>query len=329
MDNVDDVTAREGTLSIMAVQSTGAGGADGGPGLMPFTHREAGAWGITRRQLQSSAYRRLLRGIYIRAAAPVDPYVEARAALLAAAGGAFVSHLTAARLWGGIVPHSSRPHVSVPRGRPRSPREDLAVHSSSRTPTTFRGQRVTSPLDTFLDCATVLDLVDLVILGDSLVRRRRITPAELVKGCGQATGRGSRRARTAAALVREGVDSPMETRARMLRVLSGLPELETDIRFYDERGRLRRRLDAGDRKTRTAVEYDGRQHIAREEHWESDLGRREEFEDEEWRIVVLTSKDIYKTPGETVERLRRILRKRGMRVGPAKDDWRRYFPGQP
>ncbi len=296
---------------------------------MPFTHRQAGALGITRRELQSRAYRKLLRGIYIRAEAPVGPYEETRAALLAASDGAFASHHTAARLWGGIVPHSARAHVSVPRGRPRSPREDLAVHSSSRTPTSFRGQAVTTPLDTFLDCATALDLLDLVILGDSLVRKRRITPAELLEGCGRATGRGARRARTAAALVREGVDSAMETRARLLRVLSGLPELETDIRFYDERGRLRRRLDAGDRKTRTAVEYDGRQHVAREEQWESDIGRREEFEDETWRIVVLTSKDIYRTPGETVERLRRILRARGMTIGPARDDWRRYFPGHP
>ncbi|WP_161965018.1 hypothetical protein [Ornithinimicrobium cerasi] len=314
----------------MAVQPTGAARPpDRGPGLMPFTHRQAGALGITRRELQSRAYRKLLRGIYIRAEAPVGPYEETRAALLAASDGAFASHHTAARLWGGIVPHSARAHVSVPRGRPRSPREDLAVHSSSRTPTSFRGQAVTTPLDTFLDCATALDLLDLVILGDSLVRKRRITPAELLEGCGRATGRGARRARTAAALVREGVDSAMETRARLLRVLSGLPELETDIRFYDERGRLRRRLDAGDRKTRTAVEYDGRQHVAREEQWESDIGRREEFEDETWRIVVLTSKDIYRTPGETVERLRRILRARGMTIGPARDDWRRYFPGHP
>ena len=93
-------------------------------------------------------------------------------------------------------------------------------------------------------------------------------------------------------------------------------------------GNLRRRLDAGDRETRTAVEYDGRHHVAREEQWEADIGRREELEDDEWRIVTLTSKDIYKSPEETVERLRRIFRKRGMSVGPAKDEWRRYFPGQ-
>lgn len=313
----------------MAVQSTGVTGPRKQElGLLPFTHRQAKAAGVGRRELVSATYRKLLRGIYIRADMSVNAYVEARAALLAARDGAFVSHHTAARLWGGIVPHTPHLHVSVPRGQKRSPREDMAVHSSSRAPTTFRGLAVTTPLDTFLDCATALDLLDLVVLGDSLVKKDRITPARLVEGCRGATGRGARRARTAAALVRAGVDSPMESRARMLRVLSGLPELETDIRLLDRHGNLRRRLDAGDRQTRTAVEYDGRHHVAREEQWEADIGRREELEDDEWRIVTLTSKDIYKSPEETVERLRRIFRKRGMSVGPAKDEWRRYFPGQ-
>jgi hypothetical protein len=113
----------------------------------------------------------------------------------------------------------------------------------------------------------------------------------------------------------------------MLRVLAGLPELETDIRFYDVHGNLLRRLDAGDRPTRTAVEYDGRHHIDRQQNWESDIGRREEFEDEEWRIVTLVSRDIFTLPGATVDRLRRIFRQRGIALGPVKDEWRRYFPG--
>src|SRR5690606_22198504 len=104
------------------------------------------------------------------------------------------------------------------------------------------------------------------------------------------TGRGIRVARRAAGLVRAGVDSPMETRSRMLRVLSGLPELQTDLRFYWPNGDLRRRLDAGDRETRTAIEYDGRHHVERVAQWESDVLRREEFEDEEWRIMTLVSR---------------------------------------
>lgn len=121
----------------------------------------------------------------------------------------------------------------------------------------------------------------------------------------------------------------METRSRLLRVLSGLPELETDIRFYDAHGNLLRRLDSGDRKSKSAVEYDGRHHIERERHWEADIGRREEFENDDWRILTLVSKDIFRTPAQTIERQARFFRQRGIPVGKLKDEWRRYFRGQP
>lgn len=292
---------------------------------VPFTYREGLAGGLTKHALHSSAYRRLLHGVYLSACAHVDGYVEARAAVLASRTEAFVSFHTAARLWGGIVPATQMLHVSVPKGTGRSAPDGLTVHASVRTPVRFRGQPVTSPVDTFLDLAACLSLLDLVVLGDSLVRKGRTTPPALITGA-SGNGRGMALARRAAGLVRKGVDSPMETRSRMLRVLSGLPELETDLRFYDAEGNLRRRLDAGDRRTLTAVEYDGRHHIEREAQWEADLGRREEFEDEEWRIITLVSRDIYQTPGRTVERLARIFRARGIPVGRLTDEWRRYFP---
>ena len=115
----------------------------------------------------------------------------------------------------------------------------------------------------------------------------------------------------------------------MLRVLSGLPELETDIRIYGPDGQLLRRLDAGCRRTRTAIEYDGRQHVDRQQSWEDDLVRREEFEDDEWRIMTLVSKDIYTSPGRTVERMAKVLRARGVRIGRRSEEWRRYFPDRP
>lgn len=291
----------------------------------PFTYREGRDAGISARTLQSAEFRQIAWGIYVHSRVTVDGLTEARAIKRALPDHAFVSHLTAARLWGAVVPHTPHLHASVPRGHHRSSRTHLVVHSSTRDPVTFRGLRVTSGVDTFLDCATLLDLVDLVILGDGLVKKGRTTTERLVAACAAARGRGARRAREAAALVRSGVDSSMETRARLLRVLSGLPELETDIRFHDEQGILLRRLDAGDRKTRTAVEYDGRHHIERKETWEADIGRREEFEDQHWRIVTLVSKDIFTTPGATVERLRRIFRERGIPPGRPRDDWRRHF----
>lgn len=292
----------------------------------PFRWRDGRAAGLSNNRLNSPAYRKLARGVFVSSQVDVDALVEAQAAVLVAGDGGFASHHTAARLYRAVVPDESRLHASVPPGRSRSDNPDVAVHRSRRMPLTFRGVPTTCPVDTFLDLASCLRLVDLVVLGDSLVRRGRTTPEKLNAAAGHATGRGSRLARRAASLVRAGVDSPMETRCRMLRVLSGLPELESDIRFHDPiTHALLRRLDAGDRATRTAVEYDGKQHVQRQEQWESDIARREEFEDEEWRIVTLISKDIYNTPGKTVKRLERVLRKRGMRFGPLKDEWRLHF----
>lgn len=304
---------------------------------LPFTWRQARDECIPQRTLESAQYRHVVAGVYVAAASPgpggaksrsAIAYTEARAALLVAGPHAFLSHHTAARLYGGIVPHVPALHASVAPGRRRSRHREIVVHQSRRSPTTFRGLRITTPEDVFLDLATHLSLVDLVVLGDSLVKRERTTPERLVTWMQQSTGRGIHPARGAAALVRASVDSPMETRCRLLRVLSGLPELETDIRFFGDGGDLIKRLDAGDRPSRTAVEYDGRQHIERQDQWEADIGRRETFENENWRVVTLVSKDIYVTPGLTVERLAHIFRQRGMHVGPLRDEWQRHFPGR-
>ncbi|AXH94967.1 hypothetical protein [Ornithinimicrobium avium] len=184
--------------------------------------QEGLASGITHHALVTGKYRQLLRGVFVGHGTKVDGYVEARAALLVTHRSAFVSHHTAARLYGAVVPHCDKVHVSVPRGVSRADRSDVTVHASSRAPVLFRGQRTTSAQDTFLDLAAHLNLLDLVVLGDSLVRRKRATPEQLVRAAAEADGRGVRLARRAAGLVRTGVDSPMETRCRMLRVLSGL-----------------------------------------------------------------------------------------------------------
>lgn len=207
----------------------------------PFTSDQARTAGLSRQHLRGRSFRRVVRGIYVAAGAPTSGS-RLRAGLLATGSSAsFVSHHDAARLWGGVVPHAPEVHVSVPRGASRRRRQGVLIHSSARRPVRFRGLPVTSPVDTFLDLAAVLDLVDLVVLGDSLVRRERVTTTDLVKATSSASGRHSRRAERAARLVRPGVDSPMETRTRLLMVLAGLPEPEVDIRFLGEHGEVLRR----------------------------------------------------------------------------------------
>ena len=119
---------------------------------------------------------------------------------------------------------------------------------------------MTTAEDTFLDLAGELGLVDLVVLGDALVRRRRTTVTKLVAAAAQASGRHVALARRAAGLVRAGVDSPMESRLRMLLVLAGLPEPVVNHTEHDDRGWWVRRFDLSYPAARVAVEYDGRQH---------------------------------------------------------------------
>jgi very-short-patch-repair endonuclease len=122
----------------------------------------------------------------------------------------------------------------------------------------------------------------------------------------------------------------METRLRLLIVLAGLPEPKVNHKIRDEHGRVLVRLDLSYPELRLIVEYDGRQHAEDTDQWNRDLDRREYFDDEEWRILVVTAKGIFREPERTLHRVRRALVKRGCRQVPRRldDAWRRHFPGR-
>lgn len=317
MDNVEPLRVGSGRVGSVGTMNLDE----------PFRVRDAVAAGHSRRLLRSADFVTLLPGVCIRATAPQDARTAAQAVLLVAGEGAFVSHHQAARLWGAVVPETATLHASITGNRHRSRRPEVCVHRSSRAPVRFRGIPLTSAEDTFVDLAGHLSLVDLVVLGDSLVKRGRTTPERLVAAADVAPQSLRRRAVRAAAFVRTGVDSPMETRSRMLIVLAGLPEPAVDLRFVGDDGELLRRLDMGYRKHRLAVEYDGRQHAESQAQWESDVTRREEFDDADWRILTLLAKDVYRTPADTLDRVVRAMRKQGMDVSVSSDEWRRHFPG--
>lgn len=185
------------------------------------------------------------------------------------------------------------------------------------------GMVITTPAQTFVDLAAEPGLVDLVVLGDSMVRAGAVTPDELVAV--EARGRRRGPARRAAALVRAGVDSPMETRLRLLLVLAGLPEPVVNLAIHDDSGRVRYRLDLGYPQVRIAVEYDGRQHAENTAQWRWDVRRREELEAEGWRLVVVLSGDVYREPARTLARVVAALGERGLRVTVREAGWRSAF----
>lgn len=298
---------------------------------MPFTRAQALANGISDRELAGAGFQTLFRGVHLASDVEVTPPLVAVAALLLFPPDAHASHATAARVYRLPIPAIADEHVTVQRAADRRRRDGIrCVVAADAQVRLLNGLRVSTPEQTFLDLGALLTLVDLVVVGDHLVRRGMVSRKRLVAFCGGASGRGAPQARAAAAFVRERVDSPMETRLRMLIVLAGLPEPVVNRTFGDEDGLEFRRYDLCWPEIRLIVEYDGRHHIERESQWESDLERRERIDDDRWRIIVVTSKGIYATPGLTVAKIHRLLLERRMPGTPKRPAtaWRRHFPGR-
>ena len=295
----------------------------------PFTRRAGLATGLTDEQLQSTAYRRIFRGVYAEAATLITAPARLEAARLIGPADAFATHHTAARLLGGIVPDTPVTHLGTTSQR-RGRVTDLRVHRYAVLPPLVQvaGQLVTAPTQTFLDLAGSLDLVDLVVLGDSLVNAGQIVPEDLRAASAASHTRWARSARRAAAYVRRGAESAPETRLRMLVVLAGLPEPQTQVPVLGSHGRVLYRLDMGWEEVKVALEYDGRHHIERQEKWHADLLRREDCESREWRFVVATSPDLYVGPHQTLGRVRTTLSDRGFVLPRLRDDWRVHFPSR-
>ncbi len=251
----------------------------------PFTRLRALEAGISPKALRGPRFRTVLRGVFVDASAPTSRDERIIAALLVCGDEAFASHASAARLWGLPTPVIAEEHVSVRRPEQRRRRRhDLVCHVDPDSDVHLvRGLRCASPLDTFGQLASLIGLVDLVVVGDHLVRHRRTTPEALVAFCAGLRGSGAAHARRAAAYVRPHVDSPMETRLRMLIVLAGIPEPGVNHTIRDVDGQPVRQYDLGWPEVKVIVEYDGRHHIERVDQWEDDLQRREAIDDDGWR----------------------------------------------
>ncbi len=279
------------------------------------------------RLLRKREFRRVIRSVWVRADA-IDDDTRVRAALVLHPPDAIASHFSAARVLGLPVPEHLFEHVTVFRAEDRRWRPEIKSHVTKRPRrvVTVRGIRTTDPITTFIQLAGTLPLVELVVLGDAIVRKYKVRPSKLVTACRNSDDYYAGAALKAALYVRRGVDSPMESRLRMLIVLAGLPEPKVDVRLVNDDGTWRRRFDLCYPELRLIIEYDGRHHAEDSAQWNSDLDRREELDDEEYRIIVVTARGIFVEPARTLERIRRQLVLRGSRADLTIDpDWQDYF----
>jgi very-short-patch-repair endonuclease len=232
----------------------------------------------------------------------------------------FVAHLTALELWGLPVPRRlAGGELHVASSSSRQMRRPGVV--SHRYPSTvaqmpFFELPTAHPVEAWIECASVLALDEAIGVGDALAGRwSPWPPASMVeiehlsRAVDTAARRpGASRLREAIELVRPGVDSPQETDLRLLIVRAGLPEPEVNVKRYTADGSYLGKPDLSYGWCRLALEYQGDHHRTDLETWRYDVARRERFEDEGWRVV-LVSRDDLRGPAADVltARIRRYL----------------------
>jgi hypothetical protein len=282
----------------------------------PFSHADARAAGIGRGRLRNDDLLRPFHGV--RAVASGDRIAEYAPRLRS---GDRFSHTSAARLWGAPVPRDrGEVHVTAGPGRNR-PRVVGAIgHRSSDDASVLRhGLPTSTAVTTFLECARVLALNDLVAIGDHLVLdprvldprdlRPHVSHAELLAAVRRASGRAVARARAAAALVRQGVESPRETRLRLLLLRAGLPEPVCGYPLVARDGSHIGWFDLAWPEQRVIAEYDGDQHRTSTEQYDRDITRFDRATEAGWRVVRVRARGLSGSPSHTVERVRRALQR--------------------
>lgn len=296
-----------------------------------LTRAEARRRGIPLNELLGPNYRKLFYDLYVPIGTTPTPLVRAAGALSVAPAGSYVSHHTAAEILGAAPPEQAYTHISTRGDVTRCRRDGIRAHRAMTQPNLLRrgALPVSAPTQILLEMAGIgTGLVDLVALGESLVRATGIPPERFVEAACRSTDRGAVPARRASRLLRKGVDSTQESRLRLLLVLAGLPEPEVNHILRRGDGEWSMRFDLCYPAYKLIVEYDGRQHADDPRQWRRDLQRREALDREDWRIIVVTAGDLYGEPEGVLIRVRDALVDRGARGVRRRfrPTWQQHFP---
>lgn len=279
----------------------------------PFTLSRATTLGVSRKMLRGQSFQRLQRGVY----APADrkpAFGElVGAALLVIPADAVAIGVTGLRLYGVDV-GDVRPLRFASRHPHQLRRTGVVVSRVEHLPPQGRGRPVrATPEHCFLTAAPTLDVLEMVIAGDWLVRRRLTSPAALLAAVEDSRARGGRLARRAAGLVRMRVDSPRESTLRICLVLAGLPTPQCNLTLGTDHYPIGS-VDLVYEEFKVILGYEGDQHRVDRDQWNIDIDRTEEFTAEGYLVIRVTAQRM-RRPRQLVGNVFLALRQRGY-VGP-------------
>ncbi|KAB8292048.1 hypothetical protein [Bifidobacterium avesanii] len=159
-----------------------------------------------------------------------------------------------------------------------------------------RAIECTTPVCTWAHYSGLITLRELIVLGDSMMRRnRRLARAEFsdfvryLDGDGQFLGKLN--CKRALKLMREGTDSSQETRTRLTLMQYGLPEPAVNYPITLHNGRVVL-ADMAYPELRIAIEYDGGYHRFDSNQVLRDDKRREALEELGWLYIKVTRIDM-------------------------------------
>jgi very-short-patch-repair endonuclease len=279
---------------------------------IPFVGSTAITKGLlTRRQLQSDTWRRLLPDIYAWAELTIDHHLRCHAAGLYLRGRGAVSGRSAAAFWGADTLIRGEPiEVTVPAEvRIRPPAGLRVVRSPLATCdlTCVGGTPVTTPTRTAFDVARRLPIAEAVVTVDAMLAKRLIAEDTLLRLRLDWPGwPGVAQLQRVHALSDAGAESPQESRLRMILIHGSLPRPVTQYVVRDALGAFVARLDLAYPDHRLGIEYEGDHHRDRGT-FQRDLRRINALRACGWTVLRFAAADIYRNPGRIVELVRAAL----------------------
>lgn len=287
-----------------------------GPPSETFTVREALDSGLTKSQLRSKRFVSPFRGVYTSAHEGADLRARCAAATRILPAVAVFSHSTAAALCELPVPpldgvvevcvpaDTTVPQIRGIKAHGRKALDDDVVMVSRL--------RVTNAVTLFIDLAERLDHMQLMALGDAMLRNRLAARADLEHAANRATRRrGIRLARRIASLLDPRAESPMESYLRALLIAGGLAGMEVNPNLYDEYGTFLARVDLLFRKQRVIVEFDGDHHRTDRRQFAADLARSALLQRHGYIVLRFTAMHIFQQKEWVLDTVRRALSGRG------------------
>jgi hypothetical protein len=285
--------------------------------FLPFRGSRAVSRGlITKRQLDSPAWRRLFRDVYVNSAsyAADDHRMWCDAAALMLPAGAAIGGPSAAYLWGAGSPSRGAPvTVTVPMPQRLRAQDRLVVRHqrlSAGDVTSFGGLPVTSPARTAFDLGRQSDRREAITAMDAILHRRLIKKERLAAYADRRSGWPGVGLFTARLDETEPLtESPMETLLRLLITDAGLPRPVAQLDVTSRAGYWLARVDFAYPELRIAIEYEGDHHRDRDT-FRDDIARKRRLEQDGWLVLRFTADDVLRRPAETARAIATARRQR-------------------